>query len=190
MYYLFRSHSCNQQYNVYHKLKTDSSHKLTIWLTLHWSHCFCDQDLRYVCASIIPNDYSRYRCQSTRYYYILTQKQPPEVFYEKRCSWKFLKIHRKTAMPQPLFYKAVLQICFIKPQACNFIKKETLALVFSYEFCEISQNSFFTEHLWTTASVKTYFQFSWYQSCRYETVLTSSSNILTNFRSSFLFHTS
>ena len=37
-------------------------------------------------------------------------------------------------------------------QACNFIKKETLAQVFSYEFCEISNNIFFTEHLWATAS--------------------------------------
>ena len=36
--------------------------------------------------------------------------------------------------------------------ACNFIKKETLALVFSCEFCEISENTFFTEHLRTTAS--------------------------------------
>ena len=37
-------------------------------------------------------------------------------------------------------------------KACNFIKKETLAEVFSCEFCEISKNTFFTEHLWTTAS--------------------------------------
>ena len=29
----------------------------------------------------------------------------------------------------------------------------TLAQVFSCEFCEISKNTFFTEHLWTTASV-------------------------------------
>ena len=34
----------------------------------------------------------------------------------------------------------------------NFIKKETLAQVFSCEFCEISKNTFFAEHLWTTAS--------------------------------------
>ena len=27
------------------------------------------------------------------------------------------------------------------PQACNFIKKETLAQVFSSEFCEISKNT-------------------------------------------------
>ena len=29
-------------------------------------------------------------------------------------------------------------------QACNFIKKETMVLVFSYEFCEIFKNTFFT----------------------------------------------
>ena len=37
--------------------------------------------------------------------------------------------------------------------ACNFIKKESLAQVFSCECCEISKNTFFTEHVWTTASV-------------------------------------
>ena len=31
----------------------------------------------------------------------------------------------------------------IKLQACNFIKKETLAQVFSSEFCKISKNTFF-----------------------------------------------
>ena len=36
----------------------------------------------------------------------------------------------------------------IKLQACNFIKKETLAQVLSCEFWEISKNSFFTEHFW------------------------------------------
>ena len=39
------------------------------------------------------------------------------------------------------------------PKACNLIKKETLAQVFSYEFCEISKNIFFTEYLRTTDSV-------------------------------------
>ena len=38
------------------------------------------------------------------------------------------------------------------PEACSFIKKETLAQVFSCEFCKISKNTFFTEHLWATAS--------------------------------------
>ena len=63
------------------------------------------------------------------------QKQLPEVFYRKRCFYKFCKIHRKTLVPESLF-----------------IIKETLAQVFSCEFCEISWNTFFTEHLWATAS--------------------------------------
>ena len=39
----------------------------------------------------------------------------------------------------------------IKLQA-YFIKKETLAQVFSCGFCESFKDTFFTEHLWTTAS--------------------------------------
>ena len=35
----------------------------------------------------------------------------------------------------------------IKLQACNFIKKETLAQVFSHEFCKISRIPFLKEHL-------------------------------------------
>ena len=71
----------------------------------------------------------------TKSWNIKFQKQPPEVFHVKRFSYKFHKIHRKTLVPE----------------ACNFIEKETLAQVFSCEFCEISKNIFFTDHLWTTA---------------------------------------
>ena len=66
------------------------------------------------------------------------QKQPSEVLCVKKCSQNFHKNHRKTPVP--------------KPQACNFIKNETLAQLFSWEFSEISKNTFYTEHLWTTAS--------------------------------------
>ena len=38
------------------------------------------------------------------------------------------------------------------PEAYNFIKKEILAQVFSCGFCETSKNTFFTEHIWATAS--------------------------------------
>ena len=38
-------------------------------------------------------------------------------------------------------------------QAATLSKKETLAQAFSCEFCKISKNTFFTEHLWATASV-------------------------------------
>ena len=36
----------------------------------------------------------------------------------------------------------------IKLQACNFAKKQTLAQVFSCEFCKISKITFFSEYLW------------------------------------------
>ena len=39
-------------------------------------------------------------------------------------------------------------------EACNFIKKETLALVFSCECYEIFKNTFFTEHVRANASRK------------------------------------
>ena len=48
---------------------------------------------------------------------------------------------------------ACARVSFNKVRACNFIKKEALAQVFSCEFCEISKNTFFTEHLWANASV-------------------------------------
>ena len=41
-----------------------------------------------------------------------------------------------------------------RPEACKFIKNETLAQVFSCEFYEISKNIFFTEHHLATASEK------------------------------------
>ena len=45
---------------------------------------------------------------------------------------------------QSLFFNKVAGL------ACNFIKKESLAQVFSCEICEISKNNVFTEHLRTT----------------------------------------
>ena len=69
-----------------------------------------------------------------------------------RCSVKkgvlinFVKFTGKH-LCQRLFFKKVAGL------GLNFIKKETLAQVFSCEFCEISMNTFFTEHIPTTASV-------------------------------------
>ena len=63
----------------------------------------------------------------------------PEVFYEKGVLRNFAKFTGKhLAAPATL----------LKKRLCNFIKKETLAQVFSCEFCEISKNTLFTEHLW------------------------------------------
>ena len=50
---------------------------------------------------------------------------------------------------QSLFFN---KVAGLGPKRCNFIKKETLAQVFSCEFCEISKKTFFIEHLRATAS--------------------------------------
>ena len=53
-------------------------------------------------------------------------------------------------------------------KACNFIKKDTLAQVFSCEFCKISKNKFFTEHPQVTASVAGINQLlSFWQKCHF-----------------------
>ena len=44
-------------------------------------------------------------------------------------------------------------LVFRKVAGLRLAKKETPTQVFSCEFCEIFKNTFFTEHLWTTASV-------------------------------------
>ena len=82
----------------------------------------------------IPTHLLSMRMSSTK-----VQKQPPEVFCKKKCSYKFRKIYSKTPVPESL----------------NFIKKETLAQVLPYEFCKISKNTFLTEHFWATASEST-----------------------------------
>ena len=48
--------------------------------------------------------------------------------------------------------KHLCQSLFFNNVACNFVKKETLVEVLSCEFCEFFMNTFFTEHLRTTAS--------------------------------------
>ena len=69
----------------------------------------------------------------------------PEVFYKKGVLKNFAKFTGKH-LYQSLFFNKVAGA------TCNVIKKETLAQVFSCEFCEISKNTFLTEHVWATAS--------------------------------------
>ena len=73
-------------------------------------------------------------------------KQPAEVFCKKRCSQKFRKIHSKTPVPESLFDK----VTGLRP--ATLFKKKSLTQIFSFEFCEISKNTFFTEQLRATAS--------------------------------------
>ena len=54
---------------------------------------------------------------------------------------------------QPWAFIWSIYLCWTdRPQACDYIKNKTLAQVFSCEFCAIFKSTFFTEHLWTTAS--------------------------------------
>ena len=71
------------------------------------------------------------------------QNQPPEEFCKKGVIRNFTKFTENTCTIVSFF-----------AEACNFIKKETLAQVFSCEFCDISKNTFFTEHIWATASAQ------------------------------------
>ena len=72
----------------------------------------------------------------------------------QRCSMK-KGVHRNFTkftgkhLCQSLFFN---KVAGLRPKTCSFIKKETLAQVFSCEFCEISKNTFLTEHLWMTGS--------------------------------------
>ena len=58
----------------------------------------------------------------------------PEVFYKKGVLRNFIKFTGKHLCRSPFLIKL--------PEACDFIRKETLAQVFSCEFSEISKNSF------------------------------------------------
>ena len=66
--------------------------------------------------------------------------------------------HQKYSLKKGVLRNLAARVSFLinlETEACNFIKKETLAQVFFCEFCEVSKNTLFTEHLWATASVKT-----------------------------------
>ena len=88
--------------------------------------CFANQKTGfYMITSSVLKELTWIQAQRT-----MRKKQPQEVFSMKRCA----------------------RVSSCRAEACNFIKKETLAQVFSCEFCEISNNTFVTEHLWKTAS--------------------------------------
>ena len=76
----------------------------------------------------------------------------PEAVVQ-RCSVKkvFLEISQ-SSQENPCARASFL--IKLQAEACNFITKETLTQVFSREFCKISKNTFFIEHLRTTASAK------------------------------------
>ena len=75
------------------------------------------------------------------------QKQPPAVFCKKGVLRNFAKFTGKY-LSQSFFFN---KVAGLRP-----IKKESLAQVFSCEFCEISKNTFFYRTLPVVACVKYY----------------------------------
>ena len=61
---------------------------------------------------------------------------------------EFRHIHKKTPVLKSLLNKVAAS------KACTFIKKTT-SQMFSCEYCEISKNTYFEEHLHTAASEET-----------------------------------
>ena len=63
-------------------------------------------------------------------------KQQPEVFYKKDVLKNFAKITGKSSVTESLF------LIQLQDEACDFIKKETLARVFCCEFCDFLETRF------------------------------------------------
>ena len=92
------------------------------------------------------------RNKSNRYCSFASLGQENYRSSHQRCSLRkalprnLAKSHSKTSVQGSLF--------LTKSQAwgLQLYQKETLALVFSCEICEISKNTFFTKHVWPTAS--------------------------------------
>ena len=72
------------------------------------------------------------------------QKQPPEVFYKKRCSYRNFAKFTGKHLCQSLFFN---KLAGLRP--ANLLKKK---LWHNCEFCKKILSTFFTEQLWTTAS--------------------------------------
>ena len=85
--------------------------------------------------------------------YISTENQSPL----KRCSVKkvLLKISQNS---QENISVRVTFLINLQAKACNFIKKETLAQVFSCEFCKFSKNTFSYRAHSMTASINGQFK--------------------------------
>ena len=91
------------------------------------------------------------RCAKTFYFlkladFLIIKSSLPEVFC-KKLFWKILQNSPENICARVSF------LIKLQASACNFIKKETLAQVFSCEFYEISRNSFFYRSALVNTSV-------------------------------------
>ena len=61
------------------------------------------------------------------------------MMFQKKAQINIIQIGKKLLTKHA---KGSYEVKYQLPQACNFIKKETLAQMFSCEFCETSNNTF------------------------------------------------
>ena len=69
----------------------------------------------------------------------------------------FLKTSQNSHIKTPARFSFLIDY---SSEACNFIKRETLAQVLSCEFCEISKNTFSKEQIRTTSSYHKQFNYT------------------------------
>ena len=101
-----------------------------------WHKCFPVNLAKFLRTPFLQNT-------SGRLLLLLTfQKQPPEVFYEKRCSWKFRKIHRKTPLACEIFKNTFFtEHLRMTASAFSFSEAATGGVLWKKVFLKISQNS-------------------------------------------------
>ena len=80
--------------------------------------------------------------EQSKLHEIIDRKTPDLKFLKLVCT--YLKFKKEVYLN--LCRTSMIEIFRSSRPACNFNKKETLAQVFSCEFCEICKNTFFTEH--------------------------------------------
>ena len=77
---------------------------------------------------------------------VLLQKQPSRVVPKKMGPKLFCKTHRKASLPESLF---LIKLAVDDPQ---LYLKETPVQFFSFVYCEVFKNSYFTENTKVAAS--------------------------------------
>ena len=85
-----------------------------------------------------------------------------QIFFKIDFTKNFTNLTEKhLCVGVSFFLKKKTPLFLIKLQAfqSKACKKETLAQVFHSEFCEISKNTFFTEHLWANLHYRRFFFF-------------------------------
>ena len=99
-----------------------------IWVYLFSSVCF----IREILVFCNTGKYG----QRKPVFWHISQKQPPEVFYKKRCSWAFRKIHRKTPVPGTLFKQSW------RPRPAILLKKSLWHRCFPVNFVKFPRTTF------------------------------------------------